>query len=473
MVFSNAVFLFVFLPVVITGCYLLKWGGVKYQNYWLLIVSIIFYAWNKPEFTVLLVASIFINYSMALLIEYFSSDPARKTLLWIAVIANIGLLFYFKYFNFTIYIIEQLFSKDIRFNEIILPIGISFFTFQGLSYVIDVYREEVPVQKNIFKLGMYISMFPQLVAGPIVRYKDVAKEIDNRTVQITDFSFGIQYFILGLFKKVMVADTMAIVADSIFCADPYQNSIAAAWLGIIAYSLQIFFDFSGYSDMAIGLGRMFGFHFTKNFHYPYMSKSITEFWRRWHISLSSFFRDYVYIPLGGNRHHMYFNIAVVFLLTGIWHGAAFTYIIWGVWHGTFNIIEKNIKQHKSDFHGKYYAFFSHIYTLGIVLIGWIIFRSPTINYAIKYILSMIGLYNTDMPAFTIRWYMDKWTILFFALGLIMSTPIIKTVGEKIWKLTNGNKMFIIFKYTGLLFMFIICIFQIASNSYSPFIYFQF
>ena len=261
MVFSNAVFLFIFLPIVIIGYYILR-GRIR--NYWLLFVSIVFYAWNKPSFTIILLSSIVLNFGGALIVEKMNKEIHRKLALFTTVAANLGILFYYKYFNFTIATINKLFDTNVQFAQVILPIGISFFTFQGLSYVVDVYRKDVPAQKNIFKLGMYISMFPQLVAGPIVRYVDVAAEIDDRKVAIEDFSYGIQRFIIGLFKKIIIADNMAVIANAMFDRDPILNSVSMAWLGIIAYSLQIFFDFSGYSDMAIGLGRMFGFHFLEN-----------------------------------------------------------------------------------------------------------------------------------------------------------------------------------------------------------------
>lgn len=282
MVFSNAVFQFVFLPIVLFGYYILR-GRVR--NYWLLLVSLVFYAWNKPEILLILLGSIVLNYVSAILVDRSERASVKKFCCVLAAALNLLLLFYFKYLNFTVDVINRLLHSDIQIAEIVLPIGISFFTFQGLSYVVDVYRKDVPVQKNICKLGMYISLFPQLVAGPIVRYKDIAGEIDNRKVTLDDFSYGVQRFIIGLFKKVVLADTMAVAADSIFGMDPIRNSVGVAWLGVFAYTLQIFFDFSGYSDMAIGMGRMFGFHFLENFNYPYISKSITEFWRRWHISL--------------------------------------------------------------------------------------------------------------------------------------------------------------------------------------------
>lgn len=297
MVFSNAVFLFVFLPIVLVGYFLVK---REIGNYWLLIVSLLFYGWNKPEFLWILIASIVINYVGAILTEKAEKKGVRLLILWISVGLNLLLLFYYKYFNFTISVIEKLLHREFQFAEVVLPIGISFFTFQGLSYVVDVYRRDVAAQKNPFKLAMYISLFPQLVAGPIVRYKDIESEINNREITLADFATGARRFVVGLFKKIIIADSLAVMVDAIVL-DSYNgaNMPIVAWIGIIAYSLQLFFDFSGYSDMAIGLGRMFGFRFMENFNYPYISKSITEFWRRWHISLSSFFRDYVYIPLGG------------------------------------------------------------------------------------------------------------------------------------------------------------------------------
>ncbi len=478
MVFSNAVFLFVFLPVVLLGYYLLR-GRVR--NYWLLLVSLVFYAWNKPSFLWILLASICVNYLGARMIEKASKKTWRGFLLFVTAAINLLLLFYFKYFNFAISILEDLFKTTISITEVVLPIGISFFTFQSLSYVVDVYRGEVPVQKNIFKLAMYVSLFPQLVAGPIVRYKDIAEEIDNRQVSLEDFSCGIRRFIIGLFKKIILADTLAVTANAIFANDPFTNSVAVAWLGIIAYSLQLFFDFSGYSDMAIGLGRMFGFHFLENFNYPYISKSITEFWRRWHISLSSFFRDYVYIPLGGNRKHVYWNVAIVFCLTGIWHGAAYTFIAWGIWHGFFNITERIVREKLKKAEPRKRSrvmtcvmdAISHIYTLLVVVIGWVFFRAPGMRHGVHYTLSMFGLYNAVNADYMLpSYYLDKWTLCALIIAIIMSTPIPKkllcAVGEKL-----PAAVTVVCRDVVLLLALVLCILQVASNTYSAFIYFQF
>lgn len=476
MVFSNAVFLFIFLPVVIAGYYILRG---KARNYWLLLVSIFFYAWNKPSFTIILLGSIVLNYFGALLVEKAVQTGKKKLWLVLTVVCNLLILFYFKYFNFTIRTLKKIFDIHTQFANVLLPIGISFFTFQGLSYVVDVYRGDVPAQKNVFKLGMYISMFPQLVAGPIVRYKDIATEIDNRKVTTEDFAYGIQRFILGLFKKIIIADNMAIIANAMFDCNPKLNSVSLAWLGIIAYSLQIFFDFAGYSDMAIGLGRMFGFHFLENFNYPYISKSITEFWRRWHISLSSFFRDYVYIPLGGNRKHVYLNVAIVFLLTGIWHGAAFTYIAWGIWHGIFNLTEKFIKSHSKskevtgrNFKRVIVSVFQHVYTMLVVMLGWVMFRSSGIKHAFNYIKSLFGLNNPEISVYNVWLYLNKWSFLILILGLIMCTPLLKKLYGLLKRKVN-EKILTPVKYILLLALLLLCVLQVASNSYSAFIYFQF
>lgn len=476
MVFSNSVFLFVFLPLVMLGYYLIR---QELRNYWILAVSILFYAWDEPSFTIILIASILINYIGGLLVEKLKF---KKLMLFISVVANLGLLFYYKYFNFAVDMFNKAFDKNLQFAYVVLPIGISFFTFQGMSYVIDVYRQEVPAQKNPFKVGTYISMFPQLVAGPIVRYKDVAAEIDNRKVDVDDFAYGVQRFIIGLFKKIIIADSMALIADEIFEMDFANLATSMAWLGIIAYSIQIFFDFAGYSDMAIGLGRMFGFHFLENFNYPYISKSISEFWRRWHMSLSSFFRDYVYIPLGGNRKRVYLNVAIVFLLTGIWHGAAVTFIFWGVWHGIFNIAEKiisdikkkkNIVEKEKNIVLKFVlGLLQHSYTMMVVIIGWVFFRANGMTNAIDYLKAMFGLHNPGVLPYNVWLYLDKWIISIMVLAIFMCTPIFKKIYGAV-KIKVHENIIIPIKYLVLLGALLLCMLQVASNTYSAFIYFQF
>ena len=475
MVFSNAVFLFMFLPVVLLGYYLLRG---KARNYWLLAVSLVFYAWNKPEFIFILLGSITVNYLGALWLEKANKDGWKKFFLVATVGINLGLLFYFKYFNFSMQILQDLLKREIRFTQVILPIGISFFTFQGLSYVVDVYRKEVPAQRNPFMLGMYISLFPQLVAGPIVRYQDVAAEIDSRKVDLEDFTQGTRRFIRGLCKKILIADTLAVVADTVFGSAPNTNTPAIAWLGIISYSLQLFFDFAGYSDMAIGLGRMFGFHFLENFNFPYISKSITEFWRRWHISLSTFFRDYVYIPLGGNRKRVYLNVAIVFLLTGIWHGANYTFIVWGLWHGLFNLSERVVRQFKKkrnipEATGVVASGLGHVYTLLVVIIGWVFFRAADLNTGLQYVGSMFGLCNDAATNYlTLGYYLDRWTLCALVLALVCATPLPKLLLSKVQKKLPEAAADIISNvfWLGAL---LLCVLQVASNTYSAFIYFQF
>ena len=376
MVFSSTTFLFLFLPAVIFFYWLpdvfikiksffckkdtvpqrveaakrseAEGAGVggsgirKYKNLVLLAFSILFYAWGEPAFVLVMLLSIFINYLLGRLIDKYRNHD--KALLWTSVLFNLGILFIFKYLCFTLQNISWLISKDFSSIKIALPIGISFFTFQAMSYVIDVYKKKVQVQKSLFNLGLYIALFPQLIAGPIVRYETIEKKIENRDENYDDFAEGTVRFIQGLAKKVIIANNVALVSDAAFETPINELSTAFAWLGAIAYSLQLYFDFSGYSDMAIGLGKMFGFHFLENFNYPYMASSITDFWRRWHISLSSWFRDYVYFPLGGSRvdskaRHI-FNLFIVWLLTGIWHGANWTFIVWGLFYFILLVIEK-------------------------------------------------------------------------------------------------------------------------------------
>ena len=471
MVFSSNVFLFIFLPVVLIVYYII---GSRARNYWLLFASLFFYAWNQPRFLWIILYCILINYLGGVVIAKTERDKNRMIWTGITICLNLGCLFYFKYFNMAVDLLEKILRREFSFVEVILPIGISFFTFQSMSYVFDVYRKKVSVQENILKLALYVVLFPQLVAGPIVRYADIALEIDDREVSFDNLVFGMKRFIMGLFKKAIIANAMASTADAIWGIAPNENTVATAWLGIIAYTLQIYFDFSGYSDMAIGLGRMFGFHFGENFNLPYISKSISEFWRRWHISLSSWFRDYVYIPLGGNRKHVYLNLAIVFLLTGIWHGANYTFIFWGIWHGFFILIERFLKNRKKSGSStiRWIGWLSHIYTLLVVMIGWVFFRADTISQGILYCKSMFGLIPDIKPGFEVGWYLDQYTVFVLFVAILWSTPLFAKMKTFIMERVNQEIGYIA-ENVGLLLMFGYSVIRVVASTYNPFIYFQF
>ncbi len=470
MLFSSMTFLCVFLPLVIFFYLIVK---KELKNPVLLIASMIFYAWGEPKYLAMMLSVILINYFGAILIE--KNESSKKPYLILTVLLNLSFLIYFKYFNFLIDNFNNIFHTNHEFLNVIMPIGISFYTFQALSYVIDVYRKDCAAQKDIYKLALYICLFPQLVAGPIVKYHDVIEQIENRDVDFEKVDLGVKRFIIGLSKKMLIANTLGAVADKVFVQSPDAFSHSIAWLGSIAYAFQIYFDFSGYSDMALGLGLIFGFKFLENFNYPYISKSITEFWRRWHISLSTWFKEYVYIPLGGNRCgkiKTYRNLFIVFLLTGIWHGANWTFIVWGIWNGLFIIFEKmiSVKDLQEKYAGIYAKTAQHIYCILIFLIGWVIFRADDINYALKYLMNMFGILHLDKANFVynMSYYVDTIEIITFVAAILCSVPLFSKMLE------NKNKISMaLINNIWLLVLFIFSVSSIAANTYNPFIYFRF
>ena len=484
MVFSSPIFLFGFLPVVLL-CYYLSPKPVK--NFTLLAFSLLFYAWGEVFYLGVMLTSIVANYITGLLIyKSFLKDPDQKRLskiyLTIGVIINLVLLVSFKYANFLVDNVNVLFAlihlPALKLKQIHLPLGISFFTFQAISYIVDVYRKEVPAQKNIFNLALYISLFPQLIAGPIVRYHDVSLQIATRRHSMALVSSGVIRFVYGLAKKMLIANPLGETADSVFDLASTDLTMPLAWIGIMAYSLQIYFDFSGYSDMAIGLGRMFGFEFLENFNYPYISRSVREFWRRWHISLSTWFRDYVYIPAGGSRVstiRVYLNLLMVFILTGIWHGASWNFIVWGLFHGVFLASEH---AGFSEILKKAWLPLQHFYLLGIVLTGWVFFRVENLSQAVDFLLAMSGFSGIATSYMQFMQVLSQETLYAFILGIGFSVPVAAVVRTKLNQLVQGSLIksacVIVFPRLAVLsVLLLLSVLKIASSTYNPFIYFRF
>lgn len=466
MVFSSTIFVFLFLPLVLL-CYFL--APKKLKNYILLFFSLVFYIFGGPKFLLVLLFVVLIDYIGAILIN---KTNKKKLFLILTLILNIATLVYFKYTGFFLENVNNIFGLNITIPDIVLPIGISFYTFQAMSYVIDVYRNKVSLQKNYLTLLLYVSLFPQLVAGPIVRYETIEQELKVRKTTFEDVEYGIRRFILGLAKKVIIANQMGALADTIFASSDISTPVA--WLGAIAYMFQIYFDFSAYSDMAIGLGRIFGFKFLENFNFPYISKSITEFWRRWHISLSTWFRDYVYIPLGGNRKgikRQIINLFIVWLLTGFWHGAEWNFVIWGLYYFIFLMLEKFVF---NKVLAKTPNVIRHIYTLFIVLIGWVIFRCESLDSIKTMFTSMFTLKITEFSLNELLIYLETYAI-YFILAIIFSMPVYYKIVDKINSLKEGKlKLALnILHYGSLIVIFIITIMFLAYSSYNPFIYFRF
>lgn len=469
MLFSSTVFLFIFIPSLV-ATYLIVNRSVK--PYILLLGSLFFYAWGEPRYLGVMLFICIINYLAARFIAGSSTPIARRVFLFLCILGDLGTLGYFKYYNFFIENIDTFLHTDFPVLNIVMPIGISFFTFQALSYVVDVYRHDAKVQKSFARLTLYISFFPQLIAGPIVKYHDIERDIEHNNSTFDDVVYGIRRFIIGLGKKVLLANSLGSVADQIFNTGYGGADIYVAWLGAITYSLQLYFDFSGYSDMAIGLGRIFGFHFLENFNYPYISKSITEFWRRWHISLGTWFKEYLYIPLGGNRKgHLrtYVNLGIVFLITGMWHGASWTFILWGAWHGLFIIAERMIGVNKWE--DNKLPVFRHVYTTLAFVIGWTMFRAKTITEGLGFIATMFHIHTPQYVPYSVGAYLDSKTVIVLVLAMLGCTPFVRLLLDKCMNAAGKWQAGIQNAY--LLGVFVLSIAYLAASTYNPFIYFRF
>ncbi|NOY17458.1 MAG: MBOAT family protein [Gammaproteobacteria bacterium] len=484
MLFSYPTFLFGFLPIILTLYFLSPW---KAKNAILLAASLFFYAWGESFYVLVMILSILSNHAFGIRIGRLSSNlpnenKKRKIFLAYGITVNLLLLGWFKYANFLFENINVMLNwidvTPIIIKDVHLPLGISFFTFQAISYLVDVYRNVTPAQPSRYKLGLYISLFPQLIAGPIVRYHDVAGQIEKRTHSIELFSSGVQRFVFGLAKKMLVANPLGLVADNVFAQTASDLSSPVAWLGIISYSLQIYFDFSGYSDMAIGLGRMFGFRFLENFNYPYISKSIQEFWTRWHISLSTWFRDYLYFPLGGSRvspSRTYFNLIIVFFLCGFWHGASWNFIVWGLIHGFFLIIERAwIGKHLA----KMWAPFRYFYAVFVVTIAWVFFRADTLPDALAYLSVMFGMTGDARHIYSVSYMITNEAVIGLIIGIVFSTPLHPYITRKLSQYKYSNSISVISqkvipKIALVSLLLALSLSSVATSTYNPFIYFRF
>lgn len=489
MIFSSLEFVCVFLPVVLVLYSMIP--SLRMKNGLLIIASLLFYAYGEPVYVLLMIGSVIVNYIFARLI---AAGRCKKAFLFISVIFNLGVLAVFKYTGFIVTSINDALSVEIHVPEIALPIGISFFTFQALSYVIDVYRGDTAVQKNFFKVLLYISFFPQLIAGPIIKYHDISKALSDRKQSFEAVSFGMRRFIFGLAKKVLIANAVGEVADMLFAAELSHINCISAWLAAIAYMLQIYYDFSGYSDMAIGLGQMFGFQFAENFRYPYAAASIKDFWRRWHISLSTWFKEYLYIPLGGNRKgkvRTSLNKMIVFFMTGLWHGANWTFVVWGLYHGLFLLIEDWFRLPKANeasvstnikmvgVKRKLFRILGHIYSLLVVCIGFVIFRSENMQQAFSMIGRMFGTGGFSDGSRSLMWQMlTPYFMLMLIAGILFAAPIpalARWINARF--ISSGNMKMRSFLsailYAVSMLLLVWCMLRLSGNTYNPFIYFRF
>jgi alginate O-acetyltransferase complex protein AlgI len=492
MLFTEPTFLFLFLPVLL-GLYFIRRVHASYANWLLLIASVLFYAVGGGAFTWLMLASIAFNYWMAIAVDRArgpadlgETPPERlrrsRLLVGVAVGINLAVLGVFKYANFFADNVNAMFHAfgvpPLAVPRVLLPIGISFFTFHAISYVVDVYRRDAAAQKSPVHAALYLLLFPQLIAGPIIRYRQIAGQLARRRVTLDDFADGVQRFVIGLGKKVLIANIVAGPADQIFALPASELDAARAWIGVTCYTLQIYFDFSGYSDMAIGLGRMFGFRFPENFRWPYIADTVQEFWRRWHISLSSWFRDYLYVPLGGNRMspgRVYRNLVIVFFLCGLWHGASWNFVVWGLFHGSFLVMER---VGLAGAVRRLWPPLRHAYLMLVVMIGWVFFRAETLPGAIAFLRAMAGLTVASPSAFTLGWYLPVDVQLALLAGVIGAAPIVPALGG--WRAGLERRAGLVratlvdvAAAAALVAVFGVAILHVAARSYNPFIYFRF
>ena len=465
MVFSSLPFLFGYLPVVLA---VLKLAPLHARNFCLFLVSLIFYGWSEPVYIVIMLISTFVDYYNGRMVDKYRDDRKKaKRFVWFSVIFNLSLLGFFKYADFFILNLQAL-GLPLSPLNLSLPVGISFYTFQTMSYPIDVYRKQAPVQKSVVSFGAYVTLFPQLIAGPIVRYKDIAEQLDHRQETADQFVLGVQRFVAGLAKKVLLANSIGALWDTISALPASEMSVAAAWLGIIAFAFQIYFDFSGYSDMAIGLGKMLGFEFLENFNYPYISRSITEFWRRWHISLSTWFRDYVYIPLGGSRHgrgKQIRNLMIVWLLTGFWHGASWNFMLWGIYFGVILILEKFVLKPILE---RLPKVLQHGYALVLILLGWVLFAFTDLDAGLTYLKTMFGWGSVSLINARTLFYLRDYGLLLIIM-ILASTPLGHQLYETKIRGHRWEGAMPLLIAAGL----ILCTAYLVDASYNPFLYFRF
>lgn len=468
MIFSSTIFLFAFLPCVLLLYFMVPF---RLKNLLLLLASLFFYAWGELAYTLLMIFSIFWNYALGRIIE--KSQRKKKIALVVGVGVNLLLLSFFKYSDFLVEnlntVLAAMGESPLAVEPVHLPLGISFFTFQAISYLVDVYRQDTASQKNPLTLGLYISMFPQLIAGPIVRYGTVAHQLVSRTTSLVQMERGILRFVYGLSKKLLIANPLGEVADALFALPADQLTALPAWIAIIAYTLQIYFDFSGYSDMAIGLGLMLGFSFPENFNYPYIARSVREFWRRWHMSLTRWLRDYLYIPLGGSRvpePRLSFNLITVFLLCGLWHGASWNFVVWGGWHGLFIMLERG---RAGEFLRRSPTFFQHAYLLLVVLAGWVFFRSETLAQALSFFSALIGLQGWSSTLHPIQLYLSGEALLAGIAGILLAMPLYKFIQGA---LEEGRPGFAL-RLPIMMLLLYGSFMKISSGTYNPFLYFRF